>query len=117
MPVDLVRAFDASAREAVATINPGVRRVPTSIQGLSPRSPLLNGLAKLKITVPYNSIIGNQGKNNVPLAKSSDGVVPYWSSHLDGAESEIIVPTGHDAFDSPKSVTEVLRILAKDRGR
>ena len=66
---------------------------------------------KLPIEVPYHSIIGNRGLDQTPLVKSSDGVVPYWSSHLEGADSELIVPTGHDAFKSPLSVTEVLRIL------
>ena len=33
--------------------------------------------------VPYHSIIGDRGRGDTP--KSSDGVVPYWSSHLDGA--------------------------------
>ena len=34
----------------------------------------------------------------------SDGVVPYWSSHLDGAESELIVRSGHEVFTKPKCV-------------
>ena len=43
--------------------------------------------------------------------KSSDGIVGYWSSHLDGAESELIVPTGHDVQTHPKTETEIQRIL------
>lgn len=112
LPVDVIKGIDRQTRAAVMGIIPGMKTIPTSIVGLSPKSPLLKGVAKLPITVPYYSIIGNQGKDNVPLAKSSDGVVPYWSSHIAGEQSEIIVPTGHDAFDSPKSVAEVLRILA-----
>src|ERR1700751_5854486 len=42
---------------------------------------------------------------------SSDGVVPYWSSHLNGAESEHIVPSGHGAHQNPQAIAEVLRIL------
>jgi hypothetical protein len=38
-------------------------------------------------------------------------VVPYWSSHLDSAQSEIIVPTDHGAMKSPKTVAEIRRIL------
>ena len=44
------------------------------------------------IESPFHSIIGNSGRWNVPLKESSDGVVPYWSSHLDRALSEKIVP-------------------------
>jgi hypothetical protein len=39
------------------------------------------------------------------------GVVPYWSSHLDSAQSKLIVPTGHGAMEYPKSVEEIRRIL------
>jgi hypothetical protein len=59
--------------------------------------------------VPYHSIIGDRGRGDTP--NSSDGVVPYWSSHLDGAQSEKIVPSGHGAEHSPEAITEVLRIL------
>jgi hypothetical protein len=41
----------------------------------------------------------------------SDGVVPYWSSHMDTAESELIVPSGHDAHQNPQAIAEVERIL------
>ena len=44
----------------------------------------------------HHSIIGDRGRGNTP--NSSDGVVPYWSSHLSSAESEKIVPTGHEAW-------------------
>ena len=88
-----------------------MKSIPTSITGLSPKSRVLKAMNKLPIEVPYHSIIGNRGLDQTPLVKSSDGVVPYWSSHLEGADSELIVPTGHDAFKSPLSVTEVLRIL------
>jgi hypothetical protein len=37
--------------------------------------------------------------------------VPYWSSHLNGAESEDIVPSGHGAHQNPQAIAEVLRIL------
>ena len=41
----------------------------------------------------YYSIIGDRGENDSP--NSSDGVVAYNSSHLDGAKSEKIVPYWH----------------------
>ncbi len=112
MPTQLVKAFDPQMRNTLREIDPKLRTIPTSIIGLSPRNPLLKGVDKLEIVVPYHSIIGNQGKDQLPLKDSSDSIVPYWSSHMDGAQSEIIVPTGHDAFDHPKSTAEVLRILA-----
>ncbi len=87
--------------------------IPTSIQGLSPDSPFLRVLDDAEIQVPVHSVIGNRGRRG-PLARSSDGVVPYWSSHLPVADSEIIVPTGHGGFDHPQAVQELLRILRLD---
>jgi hypothetical protein len=46
------------------------------------------------------------------LKDSSDGVVPYWSSHLAGAVSERIVPAQHvTACQNPETVEELKRIL------
>jgi len=84
----------------------------TSIDTLSPDHPMLDTLLTLPISprVKIHSIIGNRGKPG-PLAKSSDGVVPYTSSHLDHARSELVVPTGHGAMKSPLAAKEILRIL------
>lgn len=70
----------------------GFKHLPTGINGLSPRSPLLPALDTLPITVPYYSINGDRGRGDTP--NSSDGVVAYWSSHLAAAQSELILP-GH----------------------
>ncbi len=85
----------------------------TSIDTLSPRHPLLPVLDALSIApwVTVHSIIGDRGEPESP-AESSDGVVPYASSHLDAAASELLVPTGHRAFDHPDAVAEIERILA-----
>jgi len=62
-----------------------------------------------KITAPYHSIIGDRGKGDTP--NSTDGVVPYWSSHLDGAKSELIVPGPHGSQNLPQTIAELDRIL------
>jgi hypothetical protein len=59
--------------------------------------------------IPYHSIIGDRGRGDSP--NSSDGVVPYWSSHLDGAASECIVPSDHSSPKNPEAIAEVHRIL------
>ena len=59
--------------------------------------------------VPYHSIIGDRGKGDTP--NSSDGIVPYHSSHLEGTVSEKIVPSGHDAHAHPEGIAEIRRIL------
>ena len=90
----------------------GLKRLPTGINGLSPRSPVLRGLDTLAIRAPYHSIIGDRGRGDTP--NSSDGVVPYWSSHLAGADSELIVPGPHGAYKLPQTVAELKRILRLD---
>jgi pimeloyl-ACP methyl ester carboxylesterase len=84
---------------------------PTSLFSLAP-NPLLDALAALPIKVPFHSIIGHIGEDE--LSQSSDGVVDYESSHLDGAESEKIVPAGHDLISHPQTVTELKRILEEN---
>jgi hypothetical protein len=94
------RVRPASGRPIISTF---------SINGLSPRSPVLKTLDTVPITALYHSIIGDRGRGNSP--NSSDGVVPYWSSHLEGAQSELIVPGGHGAYTLPQTVAELKRIL------
>lgn len=86
-------------------------RIPNSVDTLSPDNPFVRAINTLPITptIPYHSIIGDRGKGDTP--HSSDGIVPYWSSHLDGAQSELIVPSGHSAHQNPQAIKEVRRIL------
>lgn len=88
-----------------------LERAPSSIDTLAPNNRFVKTVANIPI-VPgsrYHSIIGDRGKGDTP--NSSDGVVPYWSSHLDGAISEKIVPSGHGAHQNPEGIQETLRIL------
>ncbi|MFZ4682526.1 MAG: esterase/lipase family protein [Terrimicrobiaceae bacterium] len=87
----------------------GNPRELSGVRRLSPTNPLFKTLETIQIPVPHHSIIGDRGRGDTP--NSSDGVVPYWSSHLDSAESEIIVPTDHGAFHDPAAVVELKRIL------
>jgi pimeloyl-ACP methyl ester carboxylesterase len=91
------------------------QHIPNSIDTLSPNNRFVQKVDKLPITpgIPYNSIIGDRGRGDTP--NSTDGVVPYWSSHLDGAQSELIVPSTHDAQLNPKAIAEVERILSVSR--
>jgi pimeloyl-ACP methyl ester carboxylesterase len=100
--------------EAVMIQDPAagtMRRIPNSIDTLSPNNRFVLEINKIAITpgIPYHSIIGDRGRGDSP--HSSDGVVPYWSSHLDGAESEKIVPSNHSTPRNPEAIAEVRRIL------
>ena len=103
----------ASAKPLLIT-DPAARkldRMPNSVDTLEPNDRFVLAVNKLPIApgIPYHSIIGDRGRGDTP--NSSDGVVPYWSSHLDGAESELIVPSDHMALRNPEAIEEVERIL------
>jgi pimeloyl-ACP methyl ester carboxylesterase len=85
------------------------KRLPNSVWGLKPTNPAFPVVNAPPITVPYHSIIGDRGKGNSP--NSTDGVVAYWSSHLDGAKSECIVPGPHGSCELPQTIVELDRIL------
>jgi pimeloyl-ACP methyl ester carboxylesterase len=86
------------------------KRRANSVDSLSPKSRFLNAMNTIPMTpVPYNTIIGDRGRGDSP--NSSDGVVPYWSSHMNGAQSEDIVPSDHSAHQNPQAIADVLRIL------
>ncbi len=103
----------------VQALNPQLMRFRdlglTSVQNLSPRHPFFGALEERPILVPYHSIIGNRGAKG-DVAKSSDGVVPYSSSHLEGASSELVVPYSHGCVEKPEVVAEVNRILRLHAG-
>lgn len=86
-------------------------RAPNSIDTLSPNNRFVREVNKLPIApgITYHSIMGDRGKGDTP--ESSDGIVPYWSSHLKGSASEKIVPSGHGAHENPEGIEEVRRIL------
>ena len=116
LPKTVVQKTVAVARSARNILRPDLRTEfdggePSSIQGLSAKNPTLIALSKLEIDshVQYHSIIGDRGLGDTP--HSSDGVVAYSSSHVDGAASELIVPADHTAHAHPKAVGEIRRIL------
>jgi hypothetical protein len=64
--------------------------------------------------VLFHSIIGSErpeGKEN-----TTDGVVPYRSSHVDGVKSELIVQSNHGVQANPYAIMEVHRILLEHIG-
>ncbi len=85
--------------------------MPNSISSLSPndKSNIALGSMPLPRTITCHSIIGDRGKNNTP--NSSDGIVPYWSSHVEPVASECIVPCNHSVPDNTQADEELKRIL------
>lgn len=93
-----------------------LKRMPNSVDTLSPNNRFVKAINTfpLSSSIPYHSIVGDRGKGgNKDTTKpiSSDGLVPYWSSYLPEAKSEVIVPSGHGAHQHPSAIDEVKRIL------
>jgi triacylglycerol esterase/lipase EstA (alpha/beta hydrolase family) len=93
-----------------------LKKIPNSVDTLAPNNRFVKEVNTIPITraIPYHSIIGDRGKGgNKDRTKPicSDGFVPYWSSHVEGAQSELIVPSGHSAHQNPQAIAEVKRIL------
>ncbi len=89
----------------------------TSVGQLAPDSYSIQGLQRLAVRkVPTHSIIGNDGDTDTPLPCSSDGVVPYWSSHINWG-TETVVPASHSVQDVPETVEDLARVLKEHLAR
>jgi pimeloyl-ACP methyl ester carboxylesterase len=107
----------------VATFQPDdlkLKRIPNSVDTLAPNNRFVKAVNTVPVTqgIPHNVISGDRGKggnkDRTPPVMS-DGIVPYWSSHMETAESELIVPSHHSAHQNEKAIAEVRRILTKHK--
>ena len=119
-PLEFVRLGPEIMHTSVVKNNQGVmplKRMPNSIDTLSPNDAFVKVMNTLPLAkgVPYHSIIGDRGREDTP--NSSDGVVPYWSSHVDGAKSEKIAPSDHGANQTAQGIAEVIRILKEHKAK
>jgi pimeloyl-ACP methyl ester carboxylesterase len=116
-PVSLLKAGTDALK--VATFQTGdlhLKRIPNSIDTLAPNNRFVKAIQQFPFApgIPYHVICGDRGKGgNKDKTKPvmSDGIVPYWSSHLHDARSELIVPSHHSAHQHPQAIAEVKRIL------
>lgn len=100
--------FNADALRQDVQLDP-----ETSIDSLSPGGGFARMLSQLPMSprVKKYSIIGDRGRGG-DLWQSSDGVVPYWSSHLEGVP-ESIIPSNHSGPEHPECADRVKEILRK----
>jgi pimeloyl-ACP methyl ester carboxylesterase len=116
-PVTLLKAGrDVLALNVLRSGELKLKRIPNSVDTLAPTNRFVIAINTIPITpgIPYHTIMGDRGRGDAP--NSSDGVVPYWSSHMEGAKSELIVPSGHGAHQNPQAIQEVRRILLLNVG-
>lgn len=78
---------------------------------MAPSHPFVRTLAALPIAadVKRHSIIAVKGRGDP--ATSHDGVVTYSSAHLEDADSEFVVRSGHSCQAHPLTIAEVRRIM------
>ena len=100
----------ATLQQDTVLLNPGkITASFTSLSQLSPDSYSIRGLQGLKVRkVPTHSIIGDEGDGDTP--DSSDGIVPYWSSHISWG-GETIVPADHSVQDIPETADVLQKLL------
>lgn len=96
-----------------------LKRTPNSIDTLDPNNRFILTIEKIPPvkSIPFHSIIADRGKGgnlDKTPPMSTDGIVPYWSSHIDGAQSELIVPSDHWSNRSPEGIAEIRRILLQN---
>lgn len=80
-----------------------------SVEQLTPDGYSIKQLSNLEIVEsPTHSVIGDRGKGDI--LNSSDGAVPYWSSHIAWGE-EKIVPSGHSVQENRETATYLNKVL------
>ena len=91
-------------------------RVHTSLDNMDPNSLFVKLLLEAPIDpeIHLHSIIPIGDYKTTEGA--SDGVVKYSSAHIDAAESEVVVPSGHSCQTHPRTLLEVRRILYEEIG-
>ncbi len=115
LPQDLLTTVYSLSKGALADAGflsgPDDVYIATGISTLDPKNRSLVGLSELPFVegVKYHSIIGNAKAAGIP--GGNDGIVEYQSSHLDGAESELVVKSGHSVQQNAAAIDEVRRIL------
>jgi len=113
LPADLVR----EAGKLTSLVDPDRvpadlrRRLPTSLDGMSPKNPALLALAEMPPApgLVCHSIIAVSGRR--PLAEDNDGLVAYSSAHVTYAASEAVLHARHSCQSEPAAIEELRRIL------
>src|SRR3954452_18238108 len=85
-----------------------------AVSNMTPGSRFITALASIPIApgIAAHSIVPVTG--NLPPDGQGDGVVNYESAHIDGVESELVVPhQSHSAQSNPLAIDEVRRILVE----
>ncbi|MEM9017856.1 MAG: alpha/beta hydrolase [Verrucomicrobiota bacterium] len=86
----------------------------TSIDQLRPTSKVTAEFLNkpLNPSVEFYSIIGNKSRSSLVLEETTDGIVPYSSSHIEGVVSETLIQNSeHGVHRTEDGIDEIVRIL------
>ena len=103
------------APNAAASSHESLGHIPNSVDNLDENDPFVRAAADFPISaqVRYHSIVA-QANADVALDDSDDGLVPYRSAHLPGAQSEKVIISGHSVQQNAAAILEIQRILKDD---
>jgi hypothetical protein len=98
--------------------DPTLLETATSVDSLSPKSPIFAALDECPIpeTVALNNVVGvlPSLEKRWFAPKKSDGVVEFWSSNRDDVESQREIPAAHTtAHAHPAAIWETKEILLR----
>ncbi len=118
LPAELTKSItEALSGEGSAQSFLGSLYLQNGASQLSDRSSFVALTKDVQISpsVRYHTIVGNhrgdQDSVDTVGAAISDGVVPYDSSHLEGAASETIITGKHNIHENPKTILQLRKIL------
>ncbi len=89
--------------------------IPRSTDNMDADSLFIQTYSSIPIApgVSAHSIIAVKNPED-PQDDWNDGVVSYSSAHIEGADSELVVTSGHSAQEAPQTIEEVCRILVEN---
>lgn len=118
LPVGLTQAVNDAFKSDTDANFIGALFLQNGASQLSNKSDFMRLTQNVSINkaVRYHSIMANNTGDTADINSAisqhiSDGIVPYASSHLDGADSEIIIDGGHSIHENPKTVLHLRQIL------
>lgn len=123
-PSKLMERTRAILRQAPGVLGSDLASRLTSVDSLAPDSPFILAMSEAVVpSVPYHTIAGilppgSRGVRAESFLLGSDnelygdGVVPYVSARLDGAQSEVLVMADHTTVHHhPRALAEFRRVL------
>ncbi len=112
-PLDILRL--GTNLFAAVDLPPELEKIPTSVDNMTPGHPFIKTLGSIPVApdVKEHSIIAVEGEGNPE--KGNDGVVEYASAHIEDADSELVVRSGHSVQSHPLAIGEVRRILLEHK--